>query len=152
MNKISDRTIYCQTHLADVTLTGARTEEQETNINILPHEKTFSIETSNPTMFKRLVKRTLANPEEWRLTQVWAPADYPINQCSVACFTAPISCITLRTFSPSDAQSLQSACAHYRLSAQTNCQNTVYPPQNHPYNRRYAPRTHICTPTPQNAL
>ncbi len=70
--KITDRTIYCQTHLADVTLTGARTEEQETNINIniLPHEKTFTIETSNPVMFKRLVKRTLANPEEWRLTQV----------------------------------------------------------------------------------
>lgn len=98
--KITDRTIYCQTHLADVTLTGARTEEQETNINILPHEKTFTIETSNPTTFKRLVKRTLANPEEWRLTQVWAPAEYPISQCSVACFTAPISCITLRTFSP----------------------------------------------------
>lgn len=67
MNKISTRTIYCQTHLADVTLTGARTEEQETNIAILPQEKTFTIETSNPTMFKRLVKRTLANSGERRL-------------------------------------------------------------------------------------
>ena len=99
-NKISDRTIYCQTHLADITLTCVWTEEQETNIAILPQEKMFTIETSNHVMFNRLIKRTLANPSEWRLTQVWAPANYPINQCTVARFTAPISCLTLRTFSP----------------------------------------------------
>lgn len=51
-DKISDRTIYCQTHLADVTLTGVRTDEQETNIAIL---RTFS--PNAPTLTAELAER-----------------------------------------------------------------------------------------------
>lgn len=78
-----------------------------------PQEKTFTGETSNHIMLNRPIKHTLANMSEWRLTRVFAPADNPINQCTVARFTAP----TLTAELVKRKHTLQTPC---RLSLPTD--------------------------------
>lgn len=92
MRKITplDRTAYCQAHLADVTMTGVRPEEQETTITFKRESNNVVIETSDPNKFNRLIKYSLDKSTDCHLTYVWAPSGYPLNHCTVARFTIPI--------------------------------------------------------------
>ena len=88
---------YYTTHLADLSLTGNALPEQETVISIMRNSDIAVIETTDPTIFTKLRKKSLSNPEEWKLDDVTtAPGSHP-NDITSATFVCPKKYVSFRT-------------------------------------------------------
>lgn len=88
---------YYTTHLADLSLTGNALSEQETVISIMRNSDIAVIETSDPTVFTKLRKKSLSNPEEWRLDDVTIPTGSHPNDITSATFVCPKKYVSFRT-------------------------------------------------------
>lgn len=88
---------YYTTHLADLSLTGNALSEQETVISIMRNSDIAVIETSDPTMFTKLRKKSLSNPDEWKLDDVTIPAGPHPNDITSATFVCPKKYVSFRT-------------------------------------------------------
>ena len=57
--------------LDDINITGNASEERETNINISADDKYASIYTSDNVYLTKFKKNIMANPKEWKITDIY---------------------------------------------------------------------------------
>lgn len=89
---------YYQEHLSELKIKGLTKDEQETIILIPRCGNTAKVETTDPTVFSKLKKFSIASPDDWGLIGATAACDRTEDiEITSATFECPKKLVSYRS-------------------------------------------------------